>query len=1129
MPVPQAFDYTPGEIRAWGDRASCEAGEKAAERGFVTHAEYDPATRTASGVVNVNGSSVKTSFTVRPSRTVVDNKCPCPASQKRGLVCFHMLAVAWTLQKRAAGARRDDKRAAEAEHARRVAEALARGESVERDLVRGAPVSLRLAVPRDWAARFADGSVPLELSFVRTDRPDDPPRPVAEYVASRTPVSLSEADDNVLFILEDIAEGSLLRPVRLAPAYFVWILDTLGKLGRPLFLERGAGALEVRGAADAVPSHLLASFDAETGEVLLALNTEIPGVPEGTVPDYLVFGNHGYAFHAGTFWPLKAVLPVLYQKVYADTIAIPRIGTRRFLEHELPALRGAFDVRCEFDPDLFSWTPAQPAFRLAASATNGAWPLTPEKIGVHTALRLSLKAVYPPAAPGGAPVEVEAAGPAAEISIPVPDDPYAYFVRNVEAERAALASLPAFGIAGEDGARDGASMRGSKLAALAGEEALLSFLATTVPQLESRDGWSVSLEGPLAALSMRYDRVAVVVHAADALGVAGAFDLGFSYKSASYSHGVSADDVAIAKNRGRPWIADRRGRPVLFDLAALEALDRLEGECGLSEIADPGALRRVDAVHAPFVLAAVDRLARSGVVFDKASAAWVARTRKALAHDPDAEDHAVVQEPLRSTLRPYQRTGVAWLRWLERNRLAGILADEMGLGKTVQTLAWLALPRFHEADRGLPALVVCPTSLVENWAHEARQFTPDLRVLLYAGPDRAALRERAAAADLVVTSYAILRRDSDWLAATPFSAVVLDEAQNIKNQRTQSAQAAKLLQAGSRLVLTGTPIENSLADLWSIMDFLRHGYLGAYDEFRADYEVPVSLLGDPAARPADRLAAQRALDRLRDKVRPFLLRRLKADVAKDLPAKIVQNSWPELTADQRRVYDKYWEAARGQISEAIARDGFEKSRMVVLTALLRLRQVCCDLRLLGDANPLPDSAAPSGKTEQLLEILEQARDGGHRTLVFSQFVEMLKLLRAELDARGVPYCYIDGSSTDRLETVHRFNTDPSIPVFLISLKAGGTGLNLVGADEVVLFDPWWNPSIEDQAIDRAHRIGQKRTVHAFKLITPGTVEEKVLAMQRRKRSIIAATVGGATDPVGASLTADDVRQLFELD
>ncbi|MBQ9726829.1 MAG: DEAD/DEAH box helicase [Kiritimatiellae bacterium] len=1126
MPVPQAFDFTPDEIRAWGDRASCEAGEKAAERGYVTRAEYDPATRTARGVVAVNGTAVETSFTVRPNRTIVDNRCPCPASQKRGLVCFHMLAVAWTLQKRAALARHDDKRAAEAEHARRVAEALARGESVTRDLARGVPVSLRLAVPRDWAARFADGTVPLSISLARDEEPEKAPRPISEYVLSKTPIRLSEEDDNILFILEDVAEGSLVSPVRLNRNYFVWLLGMLGKLGHPLLCR--SGPMRVMPPSAAVPSHLLASFDADTGEILLALNTDVPGLPEGTVPDYVVFGPHGFAFAGGVFWPLKAVLPVVYQKVYADTIAIPRIGTRNFLEHELPALRRSFDVRCEFDPDLFSWTPATPGFRLVATATNGAWPLAPDKIGVHTVLHLSLFAVYPPAAPGGAPVQVEAAGPGADVSIPAPDDPYSYFVRNGDAERAALGSLPQFGIAGADGSRDGASMRGSALAPLAGEEALLSFLAATVPALESREGWSVSLEGALSALSMRYDRVATVVHAVDSPGVPGSFDFGYSFKSASRSVDIPAHDVRAAKNNGLCWLPGRTHRPVLFDPAALDALTRVEHECGVAERGETSALHRIPAVHAPFVLAAVERLARSGVVFDAASSAWVERTRRTLAHDADAEDRAVVPEPLRSTLRPYQRAGVAWLRWLERNRYAGILADEMGLGKTVQTLAWLALPRFREDDRGRPALVVCPTSLVENWVHEARQFTPGLGLLAYAGADRAALRGEAEGADLVVTSYAILRRDVEWLSSVPFSAVVLDEAQNIKNQRTQSAQAAKLLQAPSKLVLTGTPIENSLADLWSIADFLMRGYLGKYDEFKAEYEAPVSLLGDPAARPADRREAQRALDRLRDKIRPFLLRRLKADVAKDLPAKIVQNSWPELTPDQRRVYDEVWAAQRGAISEAIARDGFEKSRMVVLTALLRLRQVCCDLRLLGDENPLPDSAEPSGKTEQLLELLDQVRDGGHRTLVFSQFVEMLKLLRAELDARGIPYCYLDGSSTDRLETVHRFNTDASIPVFLISLKAGGTGLNLVGADEVVLFDPWWNPSIEDQAIDRAHRIGQKRTVHAFKLVTPGTIEEKVLAMQRRKRAVIAATISATDQAAAASLTMDDVRQLFDL-
>ena len=529
-------------------------------------------------------------------------------------------------------------------------------------------------------------------------------------------------------------------------------------------------------------------------------------------------------------------------------------------------------------------------------------------------------------------------------------------------------------------------------------------------------------------------------------------------------------------------------------------------------------------------------------MFEPQSRKW-AGAAAAMETASKEDDDARVEEPLRSMLRPYQKRGVAWLRGLERGGFSGILADEMGLGKTVQTLAWLSLPRVNPAHRGLPALVVCPTSLVSNWVEEAQKFTPKMRVLAMHGESRDALMTGTSpgktldpakfatallGTDLVVASYATLRRDVAVYERNGFSACVVDEAQNIKNRTTQNAECVKRVPAALRLAVTGTPIENSPADLWSIEDFLMRGYLGDWTDFRIRYEAPIALGSAPDRTPQQWREARDALDRLRDKVRPFLLRRLKADVAKDLPPKIVQVSWPELTADQRRVYDKYYETARGRISESIARDGFEKSRMVVLTALLRLRQICCDLRLLGEDNPLPDSAEPSGKTEQLLEILEQARDGGHRTLVFSQFVEMLKLLRAGLDARGIPCCYLDGASTDRLESVHRFNTDASIPVFLISLKAGGTGLNLVGADEVVLFDPWWNPSIEDQAIDRAHRIGQKRTVHAFKLVTPGTVEEKVLAMQQRKRAIIAATISATDQAAAASLTMDDVRQLFDL-
>ncbi len=339
--------------------------------------------------------------------------------------------------------------------------------------------------------------------------------------------------------------------------------------------------------------------------------------------------------------------------------------------------------------------------------------------------------------------------------------------------------------------------------------------------------------------------------------------------------------------------------------------------------------------------------------------------------------------------------------------------------------------------------------------------------------------------------------------------MVLDEAQHIKNRQTQNAQAVKAIRAPHRLVLTGTPLENSVLDLWSIFDFLMPGYLGAAKDFRERYELPITR-----EKNADAQA------RLARRLRPFLLRRLKRDVAKDLPAKLEQVSFCELTDDQRAVYRQVIEASRQEV--LAAEPGSGKSRMVVLNALLRLRQVCCDLRLLKLENADPTTA--SGKLDLFGELLEEILDGGHRVLVFSQFVSMLTLLRAALEAEGVEFGYLDGSTTDRAAVVTRFQ-QTQVPVFLISLKAGGVGLNLSGADTVIHFDPWWNPAVEDQATDRAHRIGQTRVVTSYKLIARGTVEEKILQLQSRKREIIQATLGSEEGLV-AALSWADIQGLF---
>ncbi|MBR0056314.1 MAG: DEAD/DEAH box helicase, partial [Kiritimatiellae bacterium] len=466
----------------------------------------------------------------------------------------------------------------------------------------------------------------------------------------------------------------------------------------------------------------------------------------------------------------------------------------------------------------------------------------------------------------------------------------------------------------------------------------------------------------------------------------------------------------------------------------------------------------------------------------------------------------------------YQKVGVYWMRFLERSGFCGILADEMGLGKTLQTLAWLSMTRIDVTTRDAPALVVAPTSLVENWRREAEKFVPSRKCLVMQGAERHDLWDEMSSADIVITSYALLRRDLEHYAGTTFSVAVLDEAQNIKNRSTQNAAAVKTLRAHNRLVLTGTPVENGVADIWSIMDFLMPGYLGEYEQFRERYEIPISSSGPQC---------EEAQERLHKRLRPFLLRRLKQDVAKDLPEKIQQVTFSELAPDQAKLYATLHDTFRTKINSLVAERGFDKCRMDILALLLRLRQACCHPSLLPPEmlGKLPPDA-PSGKLEQFLEILDEARAGGHRMLVFSQFVGMLTILRKTLASQGVPYCYLDGATKNRLDECRRFNQTQSIPVFLISLKAGGTGLNLTGADMVVHFDPWWNPAVEDQATDRAHRIGQKRRVTSIKLIAEGTVEERVLEMQRKKQSVIKATIGTDDAAFIQSLTWKDVQDLL---
>ena len=735
---------------------------------------------------------------------------------------------------------------------------------------------------------------------------------------------------------------------------------------------------------------------------------------------------------------------------------------------------------------------------------------------------------------------------------PDPARPGRLLSRNLPAERAALARLHGFGFRGPD-------TRGAH--ALKGQDAILRFFAAGIPALEKTPGWTVRV-GP------RFQRVtdAQVETLRPEVEIRGSgenwFDLSYSLVATGSGERFDSHAVARLLQGGGSAARLRNGKLAVFSADLLDDFRQVLLD------ADPGQPRpgvfRVARAQAGYLDSALTALTGG------APPAWEEYRRGVRELSPPPP--VALPAALDAILRPYQKEGIAWLAWLSHNGLGGVLADEMGLGKTVQALAWMAHRR--SAGAAAPHLVVAPTTILENWRREAARFTPGFRVVVLHGPQRAQKFDEARGADLVLTSYALLRRDGEvFHDGMEYAGAILDEAHYIKNPDSQTARAAFRLKARDRFVLTGTPMENSVRDVWSVLQFALPGYLGKRDDFRERYELPLAR-GDADPSTHSRLARR---------LRPVLLRRRKRDVVKDLPDKIEQVAWCEMTPAQAAAYRDILEASRRKIDDL---KDEKQGGMLVLTTLLRLRQACCDLRLLGlqptesratedtestevrqkkgkrgrspmrggdmaspapassaqslvppvaadfteesdDESPLPPDASLSGKLAALDELLEQIREGGHRVLIFSQFTSMLRLLVEHLDSRGVRHAYLDGSTKDRQGEVDRFQSDPSLTAFLISLKAGGVGLNLTAADTVVHFDPWWNPAAEAQAADRAHRIGQTRVVTVYQLITRGTVEEKILALQRRKREAVAAVVGGEeTAELTAGLTLAEMRELL---
>ncbi len=1009
------------------------------------------------GVVQEGSASYRAGLVIK-GPVDIDNLCTCRASREAGIICAHSVAVGLHHLHRSRAPAPGATLATPAP-GRPGARQVSRepepppGPRLKR-APNGEPVEIAVIFPPTFAASIERGKVMVTLEG-RWSRGRVP----LSALPMNQPFSLSPEDARLLDKAEELADGETPGGLMLNLVQLAQLLDALA--GHPrVALGRGQ-PLRVNTTPWRVP--VQATLET-SGEIRLNL-------PPDLQPPKLIAGDSLWAFRGDSLEPVG--LPKQWRELFRGPMTLSRQRVPLFLSQELVVLEAESEVDANFGIDEFTLEPQSPRFILALN-------------GGLVQLQAQLQCAY-----GARIMTVGVTAKDETLWLPDPKCTTRYSTRNFGAEVAAAERMRRAGFTGPD-----AQGRWN----LHGESAVVRFFARDFPRWKKE--WEVSLEERLQHTTTKnFERLEPRFE----IRSSGErwFDVEMSLASAD-GEKFSAADIQRLILSGNGTTRLRNGRIALIDTGALEEFNEVLRDCAPQQHA--GGYRFSD-VQAGFLDATLRQQPGWQV---QAAAGWRERAAR---QSGQAKLTCPPLGPLEDVLRPYQRQGVAWLQFLRENKFGGILADEMGLGKTLQTLAFLYSRLTNRALSG-PVLVVCPTSLVFNWVAEAKKFTPGLKVVALHGAGRHDRFEDIPQSNLVITSYALIRRDAERYREFEFDTLVLDEAQHIKNRQTQNAQAVKALRTAHRLVLTGTPMENSVLDLWSIFDFLMPGYLGSAMDFRERYEQPITRDKDEAVQA-----------RLGRRLRPFILRRLKTEVAKDLPAKLEQVSFCELTDEQTEIYKQVLAVSRKEVMDAVGANGLAKSKMIVLNALLRLRQICCDPRLLklDNAEFTDDS---SGKLAMFGELLEEAIDGGHRVLVFSQFVSMLTLLKDKLTAEQIEFCYLDGATTNRGAVVEKFQANATIPVFLISLKAGGVGLTLTGADTVVHFDPWWNPAVEDQATDRAHRIGQTRVVTSYKLISRGTVEEKILALQQKKRAIIKATLGGE-DSLAENLTWEEIQGLFE--
>jgi len=1014
------------------------------------------------GVVQQGAGTIKSGLIIR-SGSDVDNLCACRDSRDRGLICAHSVAVGVHFLNPPAAAPKPVEAKTGILQKQATPQKIVPQLKYSTEPGFGEPLFIQLILPPNLADCAIRGKIMVycEGQWSRGLTP-------ANVIPKDVNFSVSATDARIIEFLSSLNNGSLPAMVQLDSMQFSELLGLC--VDHPAIRQGRSQKLEVSGSG--LPIEIIARIQPLGGCVLRLKNSQSGALFKGSTQ---------WLFSANTFKPLP--IPSGLESLLHSPYVVTRKGMPQFFNSIWPALIADCEVDADFSQDDFVFSPALPAFKLHLA-------------GGLAILEADLKCFY-----GGLKTVSLGLGMDQELWLEGSDSPFHYQTRDIAAEQAALNQLKQGGFVGPD-----AKGRFQ----LKGQELVLKFFARVFPKMEKQ--WEVELEARLEQSTQNNLQRITPQFNVTPSGEEW-FDLSVAYATPTGER-FSQQDIQTLIRSGQSHKRLASGKFALLDTESLDEFNEILVDCQPEQ---RGGQFHIRQSQADFLASTLNKIPE---VKFTAPVAW-------MQHTATLRGEVKMELPelghLEKVLRDYQKQGVGWLAFLRENRFGGILADEMGLGKTLQVLSLLHSIKSRGELKG-PCLVICPTSLVTNWAAEADRFTPSLRVLVLHGDEREKSFVQMPKADLVITSYALIRRDADHYRGVQFDTLILDEAQHIKNRQSQNAQMVKSIRASNRIVLTGTPMENSVLDLWSIFDFLMPGYLGTASDFRDRYEQPLSKEKNPAV-----------MDRLSRRIKPFLLRRLKRDVARELPDKIEQISYCDLTPEQRTVYTQVLEASWKQILADAGRQGGGKSRMLMLTALLRLRQICCDLRLLEKKaegsnaeqglkgeETLPEQSA---KMELFQELVDELIDGGHRTLVFSQFTSMLELLAKRLKSQSIRYCQLDGSTKDRAAVVAGFQNSPDIPVFLISLKAGGTGLNLTSADTVIHFDPWWNPAVEAQATDRAHRIGQTRVVTSYKLIARGTVEEKILNLQQRKRSMT-QQIMGSEDAFIASMDWEELRGLL---